>query len=73
VKKERFFSLVQLIRVFKHSNWLNNFNKFLFKKQIVGDDIFKERLEVDTLENMKLINKKENFNQKYIKIKTRLL
>jgi THO complex subunit 2 len=42
-------------------------------KNIIGDDLLKERLEIETLENLKLISKKEIFNQKYIKIKTRLL
>ena len=39
----------------------------------MGDDLLRERLEVETLESLKLIAKKELFNQKYIKIKTRLL
>jgi hypothetical protein len=46
---------------------------FLLKQQMIGDDLLKERLEIETLESLKLITKKENFNQKYIKIKTRLL
>ena len=40
---------------------------------LIGDDLLKERLEIETLESLKLIAKKEAFNQKYIKIKTRLL
>lgn len=42
-------------------------------KSIVGDELLKERLEIETLESLKLIAKKDTFNQKYIKIKTRLL
>jgi hypothetical protein len=55
---------------------INKIKKKLFNvilKPIVGDDLLRERLEIDTLENLKLIQKKEAFNQKYVKIKTRLL
>lgn len=43
-----------------------------YLKPLLGDDILKERLEIETLETLKLIAKKEAFNQKLIKIKTRL-
>ncbi len=76
-KKDRFNALIQLLRV---SNWLMPLRErkivkiaFLLKQQMIGDDLLKERLEIETLESLKLITKKENFNQKYIKIKTRLL
>jgi hypothetical protein len=45
----------------------------LIQQPIIGDDLLKERLEIETLENLKLIARKDLFNQKYIKIKTRLL
>ncbi|CAF0721331.1 unnamed protein product [Brachionus calyciflorus] len=41
-------------------------------RAFVGDDLLKERLDIESLEALKLIVKKEAFNQKYIKIKTRL-
>jgi len=78
-KKEKFLAILNQLRVcFK----LFNFNelKFFYSKNFINkyqpflsDELLKERLEVETLESLKLIAKKETFNQKYIKIKTRLL
>jgi hypothetical protein len=84
-KKERFHSLIQVLRVRKIVYftscwpiwciviWASNTSICEILKQVVGDDLLKERLEIETLESLKLISKKETFNQKYIKIKTRLL
>lgn len=39
----------------------------------MGELLFKERLDMDTLEAANLVPSKANFNQKYVKTKTKLL
>jgi THO complex subunit 2 len=39
---------------------------------IIGEDLLKERLDMDTLELAGLIPSKSNYNQKYVKTKTKL-
>uniref|UniRef100_UPI00193A5896 THO complex subunit 2-like n=1 Tax=Styela clava TaxID=7725 RepID=UPI00193A5896 len=41
-------------------------------KDVVGTQLLKERLDVDTLESLKLVSSTKLFQQKYIKTKTRL-
>ena len=65
-KKKRRNSPIQLYLPTKQKK-IGNF------KPLIGDDLLKERLDIETLEALKVIAKKEIFNQKYIKIKTRLL
>ena len=42
-------------------------------QNVVGEDLLKERLDMDTLELTGLIASKNNYNQKYVKTKTKLL
>lgn len=42
-------------------------------QNMVGDELLKERLDMETLESSALIASKNNFNQKYVKTKTKLL
>ena len=39
---------------------------------VVGEDLLKERLDMDTLELSGFITSKNNYNQKYVKTKTKL-
>ena len=40
---------------------------------LLGDALLKERLDMDTLEMVGLVSSKTNFNQRYVKTKTKLL
>lgn len=40
---------------------------------MLGDALLKERLDMDTLEAVNMIPSKTNFNQRYVKTKTKLL
>ena len=40
---------------------------------VVGEELLKERLDMDTLEQTQLVPSKTAFNQKYVKTKTKLL
>lgn len=40
---------------------------------LLGDALLKERLDMDTLEAVGLVPSKANFNQRYVKTKTKLL
>ena len=40
---------------------------------LLGDTLLKERLDMDTLEAVSLVPSKTNFNQRYVKTKTKLL
>lgn len=44
---------------------------FNFYSQMVSDRLLKERLEIDTLQEMKVLDNK-NFQTKFIKVKTKL-
>lgn len=50
---------------------IDNFNMYGFYSQLVSDRLLKERLEIDTLQEMKVLDNK-NFHTKFIKIKTKL-
>ena len=41
-------------------------------QHIVPDCLLKERLDLDTLETMGIIHAKQTFQQKYVKVKTKL-
>ena len=41
-------------------------------QHIVPDCLLKERLDLDTLETMGIIHSKQTFQQKYVKVKTKL-
>jgi hypothetical protein len=61
------------MNIFFMIKFIQLIENFKIKKPVIGDEILKERLEIETLESLKLIAKKDVFNQKYVKIKTRLL
>ena len=42
-------------------------------QNVVGEEVLKERLDMETLESSALVASKNNFNQKYVKTKTKLL
>lgn len=44
-----------------------------FLQELVGGSLLKERLDMDTLEVVGLVQSKTHFNQKYVKTKTKLL
>jgi len=41
-------------------------------QNIVSDNLLKERLDADALENIGLVQSKTGFQQKYVKMKTKL-
>ena len=42
-------------------------------QKMLGVPLMRERLDMDTLELVRLVPSKVNFNQKYVKTKTKLL
>ena len=42
-------------------------------QNVIGEELLKERLDMETLESSALVASKNNFNQKYVKTKTKLL
>ena len=44
-----------------------------FLQDLLGESLLKERLDMETLEIVGLVQSKANFNQKYVKTKTKLL
>ena len=45
----------------------------LGRQKMLGVPLMRERLDMDTLELVRLVPSKANFNQKYVKTKTKLL
>lgn len=41
-------------------------------QEFIPEAILKERLDPDTLENIELLDSKQSFQSKYVKIKTKL-
>ena len=65
------FSLYYIINLITMLSYLHSVSCDL--QGLLGDALLKERLDMDTLEMVGLVSSKTNFNQRYVKTKTKLL